>query len=67
MSPSSDHPKLQEITESWKSAKISDSIALIQQLSPKEQRAFELKLKEIEDNIKTFKDFYSLHDYENQL
>lgn len=42
-----------------KSAKISDSIALIQQLSPKEQRAFELKLKEIEDQHKNFQDFYS--------
>lgn len=42
-----------------KSAKISDSIALIQKLSPKEQRAFELKLKEIEEQHKNFKDFYS--------
>ncbi|XP_061054544.1 sterile alpha motif domain-containing protein 9 [Eubalaena glacialis] len=42
-----------------KSAKISDSIALIQQLSSKEQRAFELKLKEIEEQHKNFKDFYS--------
>lgn len=54
-------PKLQEITESnrGKSTKISDSIALIQQLSPKEQRAFELKLKEIKDQHKNFQDFYS--------
>ncbi|XP_073665811.1 sterile alpha motif domain-containing protein 9 isoform X1 [Tursiops truncatus] len=42
-----------------KSAKISDSIALIQNLSSKEQRAFELKLKEIEEQHKNFKDFYS--------
>ncbi|KAK1334904.1 hypothetical protein QTO34_004476 [Cnephaeus nilssonii] len=42
-----------------KCAKMSDSIALIQQLSPKEQRAFELKLKEIEEQHKNFKDFYS--------
>ncbi|XP_039734026.1 sterile alpha motif domain-containing protein 9 [Pteropus medius] len=42
-----------------KCAKMSDSIALIQQLSPKEQRAFELKLKEIEKQHKNFKDFYS--------
>ncbi|XP_012576483.1 PREDICTED: sterile alpha motif domain-containing protein 9 isoform X2 [Condylura cristata] len=40
-------------------AKISNTIALIQQLSPKEQRAFELKLKEIEVQHKNFKDFYS--------
>ncbi|XP_054420471.1 sterile alpha motif domain-containing protein 9 [Pteronotus mesoamericanus] len=42
-----------------KCAKISDSIALIQQLSAKEQRAFELKLKEIEEQHENFKDFYS--------
>ncbi|XP_066210460.1 sterile alpha motif domain-containing protein 9 [Saccopteryx leptura] len=42
-----------------KCAKISDSIALIQQLSPKEQRAFEIKLKEIEEQHKNFEDFYS--------
>ncbi|ELW56939.1 sterile alpha motif domain-containing protein 9 [Tupaia chinensis] len=42
-----------------KSAKIPDSIALIQQLSPKEQRAFELKLKEIKEQHKNFEDFYS--------
>ncbi|EPY79240.1 sterile alpha motif domain containing 9 [Camelus ferus] len=42
-----------------KSAKVSDSIALVQKLSPKEQRAFELKLKEIEEQHKNFKDFYS--------
>lgn len=42
-----------------KCAKMSDSIALIQQLSPKEQRAFELKLKKIEEQHKNFKDFYS--------
>lgn len=42
-----------------KCAKISDNIALIQQLSPKEQRAFELKLKEIEAQHENFKDFYS--------
>ncbi|XP_055974093.1 sterile alpha motif domain-containing protein 9 [Sorex fumeus] len=37
----------------------SNSIALIQQLSPNEQRAFERKLKEIEKQHKNFKDFYS--------
>lgn len=42
-----------------KCAKMSDSIALIQQLSSKEQRAFELKLKEIEEQHKNFEDFYS--------
>lgn len=42
-----------------KSAKISDSIALRQQLSPKEQIAFELKLKEIKEQHKNFEDFYS--------
>ncbi|XP_020016740.2 sterile alpha motif domain-containing protein 9 [Castor canadensis] len=42
-----------------KSAKIPDSIALIQQLTPKEQRAFELKLKEIKEQHKNFEDFYS--------
>ncbi|XP_012373928.2 sterile alpha motif domain-containing protein 9 [Dasypus novemcinctus] len=42
-----------------KSAKIPDSIALIQQLSLKEQRAFERKLKEIEEQHKNVKDFYS--------
>ncbi|XP_043821279.1 sterile alpha motif domain-containing protein 9-like [Dromiciops gliroides] len=42
-----------------KSAKNSDSIALINQLSPKEQRAFEAKLKEIEEQYKNFEDFYS--------
>ncbi|XP_045420643.1 sterile alpha motif domain-containing protein 9-like [Lemur catta] len=41
------------------SAKIPDSIAVIQQLSPKEQRAFELKLKEIKEQHKNFEDFYS--------
>uniref|UniRef100_A0A8D2CQ85 Sterile alpha motif domain containing 9 n=1 Tax=Sciurus vulgaris TaxID=55149 RepID=A0A8D2CQ85_SCIVU len=42
-----------------KSARNSDSIALIQQLSPKEQGAFELKLKEIKEQHKNFEDFYS--------
>ncbi|KAG8521673.1 Sterile alpha motif domain-containing protein 9 [Galemys pyrenaicus] len=42
-----------------KCAKISNSIALIQQLSAKEQRAFEHKLKEIEEQHKNFEDFYS--------
>ncbi|XP_045684325.1 sterile alpha motif domain-containing protein 9 [Phyllostomus hastatus] len=42
-----------------KCVKNSDSIALIQQLSSKEQKAFELKLKEIEEQHKNFKDFYS--------
>ncbi|XP_012791283.2 sterile alpha motif domain-containing protein 9 [Sorex araneus] len=36
-----------------------NSIALIQQLSPSEQRAFELKLKEIEKQHKNVEDFYS--------
>ncbi|XP_076979978.1 sterile alpha motif domain-containing protein 9 isoform X2 [Tamandua tetradactyla] len=42
-----------------KSAKIPDSVALIHKLSLKEQRAFEHKLKEIEEQHKNFKDFYS--------
>ncbi|XP_005388082.1 PREDICTED: sterile alpha motif domain-containing protein 9 [Chinchilla lanigera] len=42
-----------------KSAMIPDSIALRQQLSPKEQRAFEFKLKEIKEQHKNFEDFYS--------
>ncbi|XP_062957119.1 sterile alpha motif domain-containing protein 9 [Cynocephalus volans] len=42
-----------------KNAMIPDSIALIHQLSPKEQRAFELKLKEIKEQHKNFEDFYS--------
>ncbi|XP_005667662.1 sterile alpha motif domain-containing protein 9 isoform X2 [Sus scrofa] len=42
-----------------KSAKNPNSIALIQNLSSKEQRAFELKLKKIEEQHKNFKDFYS--------
>ncbi|KAM4874320.1 sterile alpha motif domain-containing protein 9 [Thomomys bottae] len=42
-----------------KSAKIPDTIALTQQLSPKEQRAFEFKLKEIKEQHKNFEDFYS--------
>ncbi|XP_045041219.1 sterile alpha motif domain-containing protein 9 [Desmodus rotundus] len=42
-----------------KCAKILDSIALTQQLSSKEQKAFELKLKEIEEQHKNFRDFYS--------
>ncbi|XP_044539777.1 sterile alpha motif domain-containing protein 9-like [Gracilinanus agilis] len=42
-----------------KSAKHPDSIALIHQLSPKEQRAFEIKLKEIEKQYQNFEDFYS--------
>ncbi|XP_034375203.1 sterile alpha motif domain-containing protein 9 [Arvicanthis niloticus] len=42
-----------------KSAKMSDSVALVQQLSPKEQRAFELKLTEIKEQHKNFEDFYS--------
>ncbi|XP_048195986.1 sterile alpha motif domain-containing protein 9 [Perognathus longimembris pacificus] len=41
------------------SAKISDSIALTQRLSSKEQRAFELKLEEIKEQHKNFEDFYS--------
>ncbi|XP_019483139.1 PREDICTED: sterile alpha motif domain-containing protein 9 [Hipposideros armiger] len=42
-----------------KCAKTSDSVALIQQLSAKEQRAFERKLKEIKKQHKNFNDFYS--------
>nr|XP_019585265.1 PREDICTED: sterile alpha motif domain-containing protein 9 [Rhinolophus sinicus] len=42
-----------------KCAKTSDGVALIQQLSDNDQRAFELKLKEIEEQHKNFKDFYS--------
>ena len=40
-----------------KSAKNPNSIALIQNLSSKEQRAFELKLKKIEEQHKNFKAF----------
>ncbi|XP_074048905.1 sterile alpha motif domain-containing protein 9-like [Macrotis lagotis] len=42
-----------------KSALNPDSIALKHQLSEKEQRAFEIKLKEIEKQHKNFEDFYS--------
>ncbi|XP_008062458.2 sterile alpha motif domain-containing protein 9 [Carlito syrichta] len=42
-----------------KSAMNSDSIAIIHQLSGKEQRAFEHKLKEIKEQHKNFEDFYS--------
>ncbi|XP_036614332.1 sterile alpha motif domain-containing protein 9-like [Trichosurus vulpecula] len=42
-----------------KSAKHPDSIALENKLSEIEQRAFEVKLKEIEKQHKNFKDFYS--------
>ncbi|GAB1290521.1 Sterile alpha motif domain-containing protein 9-like [Apodemus speciosus] len=42
-----------------KSAKMPDSVALVQQLSVKEQRAFELKLTEIKEQHKNFEDFYS--------
>lgn len=42
-----------------KSAKMPDSVALVQQLSDKEQRAFELKLTEIKEKHKNFEDFYS--------
>uniref|UniRef100_A0A2K5K1X6 SAM domain-containing protein n=1 Tax=Colobus angolensis palliatus TaxID=336983 RepID=A0A2K5K1X6_COLAP len=42
-----------------KSARIPDSIAVIQQISSKEQRAFELKLKEIKEQHKNFEDLYS--------
>ncbi|XP_007522554.1 sterile alpha motif domain-containing protein 9 isoform X2 [Erinaceus europaeus] len=42
-----------------KCSKMPNSIALIQQLTPKEQRAFERKLKEIEKQHENFKDFYS--------
>ncbi|XP_027775683.2 sterile alpha motif domain-containing protein 9 [Marmota flaviventris] len=50
-----------------KSARNSDSIALIQQLSPKEQRAFELKLKEIKEQHKNFEDFYSFMIMKNNF
>lgn len=42
-----------------KSAKFPDSIALIHQLSPKEQRAFEFKLENIKTEYENFEDFYS--------
>lgn len=42
-----------------KSAKIPDSVALLHQLSPKEQRAFELKLEKIKKEYDNFEDFYS--------
>lgn len=42
-----------------KSAKAPDSVALVHQLSDKEQRAFELKLKEIKEQHEKFEDFYS--------
>lgn len=41
------------------SAKLADSIALKYQLSPKEQRAFESKLEEIEKQHKNCENFYS--------
>ncbi|XP_016074281.1 PREDICTED: sterile alpha motif domain-containing protein 9-like [Miniopterus natalensis] len=41
------------------SAKLADSIALKYQLSPKEQRAFEAKLEEIEKQHKNCENFYS--------
>ncbi|XP_058381591.1 sterile alpha motif domain-containing protein 9-like [Diceros bicornis minor] len=41
------------------SAKSADSIALIHRLSPKEQRAFGAKLKEIEKQHKNCENFYS--------
>ncbi|XP_008570541.1 PREDICTED: sterile alpha motif domain-containing protein 9-like [Galeopterus variegatus] len=41
------------------SAKLEDSIALTYQLSPKEQRAFEAKLEEIEKQHKNCENFYS--------
>lgn len=50
-----------------KSARNSDSIALIQQLSPKEQRAFEHKLKEIKEQHKNFEDFYSFMIMKNNF
>lgn len=42
-----------------KSAKAPDSVALVHQLSDKEQRAFELKLTEIKEQHENFEDFYS--------
>ncbi|XP_048195987.1 sterile alpha motif domain-containing protein 9-like [Perognathus longimembris pacificus] len=41
------------------SAKLADSISLKYQLSPKEQRAFEAKLEEIEKEHKNCENFYS--------
>lgn len=41
------------------SAKLADSISLKSQLSPKEQRAFEIKLEEIEKQHKNCENFYS--------
>lgn len=41
------------------SAKLADSISLKYQLSPKEQRAFEAKLQEIEKEYKNCENFYS--------
>ncbi|EGV95714.1 sterile alpha motif domain-containing protein 9-like [Cricetulus griseus] len=41
------------------SAKLADSISLKYQLSPKEQRAFEAKLQEIEKEHKNCENFYS--------
>lgn len=40
-------------------AKLADSVALTYQLSPKEQRAFEAKLEEIEKEHKNCENFYS--------
>ncbi|XP_040328613.1 sterile alpha motif domain-containing protein 9-like [Herpailurus yagouaroundi] len=40
-------------------AKLADSVALTYQLSPKEQRAFEAKLEEIEKQHKNCENFYS--------
>lgn len=50
-----------------KSAKIPDSVALVHQLSDKEQRAFELKLTEIKEKHKNFEDFYSFMIMKNDF
>ncbi|XP_053409644.1 sterile alpha motif domain-containing protein 9-like [Nycticebus coucang] len=50
-----------------KSANIPDSIAVIQQLSLKEQRAFELKFDEIKKQHKNFEDFYSFMIMKNNF
>ncbi|KAL1764660.1 sterile alpha motif domain-containing protein 9 [Sigmodon hispidus] len=50
-----------------KSAKIPDSVALVQKLSEKEKRAFEFKLKEIKKQHKNFEDFYSFMIMKNDF
>ncbi|XP_051007939.1 sterile alpha motif domain-containing protein 9 [Acomys russatus] len=50
-----------------KSAKNQDSVALVHQLSVKEQRAFELKLTEIKEQHENFEDFYSFMIMKNNF